>query len=49
MVPLSLKALATHEDKFEEKMRAGIWLGTVERTDEYIIGTPEGVIKCGTI
>ena len=27
----------------------GVWLGIIERTEETIIGTPNGVIKCRTV
>lgn len=29
--------------------RSGVWLGTVERTEETIIGTKRGVLKCRTV
>ena len=30
-------------------MQEGVWLGTIERTEEYLIGTDKGVVKCRTI
>ena len=35
--------------KGEPATRCGIWLGIIERTEEIIIGTTEGVVKCRTI
>ena len=32
--------------KGEPARRAGVWLGIIERTEEVIIGTREGVTKC---
>ena len=29
--------------------KAGIWLGVIERTEEMIIGTKDGVVKCRTV
>ena len=29
-------------------MRDGIWLGIIERTEEHLIGTEHGVVKCRT-
>ena len=39
----------TDENKSEARMREGIWLGANERTEETIIGTNVGVVKCRTI
>ena len=33
------------KDKFEPRWADGVWLGIVDRTNEGIIGTEEGVIK----
>ena len=35
--------------KGEPARRAGIWLGTIDRTEETIIGTKDGVVKCRTL
>ena len=40
---------ATEDRKIENKMRTGIWLGVIDRTEEAIIGTEHGVVKCRTI
>ena len=40
--------IAKH-NKGEASRRLGIWLGTIERTEETLIGTAQGVIKCRTI
>lgn len=36
-------------DKSEPRWRKGIWLGSIQTSDENIIGTPLGVIKCRSI
>merc|ERR1739836_281266 len=46
---LPLDAPNTEENKIESKLRDGVWLGVIDRTDETIIGTLEGVVKCRTI
>ena len=46
---MPLDAANTDESKISSKMRDGIWRGVVDRTDETIIGTTHGVIKCRTI
>ena len=35
----------TGKDKFENRWEEGVWLGVVDRTNEVIVGTSEGVIK----
>ena len=35
--------------KGEPAGKAGIWLGNIERTEEVIIGTKDGVGKCMTL
>ena len=46
---LPLDVLNTDQQKIEEKMKAGIWLGVIDRTEETLIGTELGVMKCRTI
>ena len=36
-------------DKFDAKLRQGVWLGLDSRTDEHIIGTSYGVYRASTI
>ena len=36
-------------NKNEAKWHCGIWLGTIEHTNEHIIGTMDGVVKCRAI
>ena len=45
-VPLRAEARA---DKFDAKLREGIWLGLDSRTDEHIIGTSYGIYRAGAI
>ena len=35
--------------KGEPVKRQGVWLGTIERTEETIIGTTKGIVKCRTV
>ena len=35
--------------KGEPAKHIGVWLGTIERTEEVLIGTSRGVVKCRTI
>ena len=49
IMSLPLDALNTDENKIETKMKDGVWLGTIDRTDETIVGTKFGVVKCRTI
>ena len=35
--------------KDESKWRSGIWLGFIDGTNEHIIGTPKGILKCRSI
>ena len=35
--------------KDESKWRSGIWLGFVDNSNEHIIGTPKGALKCRAI
>ena len=44
---LPLKIAASSKGVPAKKI--GIWLGTIERTEEVIIGTPRGAIKCRTV
>ena len=46
---LPLDAANTNENKAEPKMKDGIWLGAIERTEENVTGTSAGTIKCRTI
>ena len=48
MLHLPLDSPKTDDKKCEPKMREGIWLGTSERTEENLIGTSNGVVKCPT-
>ena len=34
------------QNKGETMRRTGIWLGTIERTEETLVGITRGVIKC---
>ena len=36
-------------DKDIEKWRSGVWLGFIEESNENLIGTPNGIIKCYSI
>ena len=45
-IPFRAEARA---DKFDAKLRHGIWLGLDSRTDEHIIGTSYGVYRASTI
>ena len=38
-----------NHSKGKPAKKLGVWLGTIERTEETLIGTPNGVIKCRTI
>lgn len=40
---LPLDVANTEENKVEPKMNDGIWLGVIERTEEHIIGTNDGI------
>ena len=44
-LPLQIVA----KNKGDPVKRLGVWLGTIERTEEAIIGTTRGVIKCRTV
>jgi len=46
---LPLKTASIHAKKGEPKMEEGIWLGINGRTQEVIIGTERGVVKCRTV
>lgn len=35
--------------KGEAKMKEGVWLGTIDRTDEYLIGIDNGVVECRAV
>ena len=37
------------QDKGEVSKKPGIWLGVNERTEEILVGTRRGVIKCHTV
>ena len=41
-----LKTATSHNKQAQPKMREGVWLGIFERTEETIIGTERGIIKC---
>lgn len=45
---LPLKTATSHADKGEPQMYEGIWLGVNSRTEEVLIGTRRGVVKCRT-
>ena len=32
--------------KDEAKWRSGLWLGFIDHTNEHLIGTQKGIIKC---
>ena len=44
-----LNAPATDVEKVEPRMLEGAWLGVNERTEEQLIGTKHGVVKCRTV
>ena len=46
---LPLKTASINAKKGEPKMEEGIWLGINGRTQEVIIGTERGVVKCRTV
>ena len=46
---LPLKTASIHHKKGEPKMEEGIWLGVNGRTEETLIGTTKGVVKCRTV
>lgn len=46
---LPLETPSTEENKVENKLRDGIWLGVVDRTEGAIVGTEHGTIKCRTV
>ena len=46
---LPLKTAKTLKEQAQPKMKKGIWLGVVERTEESIIGTEKGIVKCRTV
>lgn len=46
---LSLETATSHNKQAQPKMREGVWLGILERTEETIIGTERGTVKCRTV
>merc|ERR1711884_518075 len=46
---LPLDAPSTEENKIETRMKDGVWLGIIDRTEEVLVGTKHGVVKCRTI
>ena len=46
---LPLKSVETKATKDEPKMKYGICLGIIDRTEEVLIGTERGVVKCRTV
>ena len=46
---MELKDNKDDRPKIERNLMSGIWLGTKGRTEEHIIGTPEGVVKAFTV
>ena len=46
---LPLKTAKPLKEQAQPKMKMGIWLGVIERTEETIIGTDMGIVKCRTI
>ena len=43
-----LQMKIVQRSKGEAARKSGVWLGNNERTEESIIGTPKGVVKCRT-
>ena len=39
----------TKSNKGEAVRKIGVWLGTIERTEETLIGTTRGIIKCRAV
>ena len=46
---LPLKAANTEEDKTEPRMKPGVCLGLIDRTEEVMIGTDAGVVMCRAV
>ena len=46
---LPLKTAKTMKEQAQPKMKRGVWLGALERTEESIIGIERGVVKCRTV
>ena len=46
---LYLQMKIVRRSKGDTAKREGVWLGTIERTEEAILGTERGVIKCRTV
>ena len=44
-----LPLVSSHDNQLQPKMSEGIWLGIVERTQETIVGTERGIVKCRTV
>ena len=44
-----LKTAKTLREQAQPKMKMGVWLGVIERTEESLIGTEKGVVKCRTV
>ena len=45
-IPVKNESMA---DKFDAKLREGVWLGLDSRTDENIMGTSYGIYRTSTI
>ena len=43
---LPLKTANSLKEQAQPRMKQGIWLGVLERTEEAIIGTAQGIVKC---
>ena len=46
---LYLPLKVVRRSKGDTAMKYGIWLGVIERTEEVLIGTRQGVVKCRTV
>lgn len=44
-----LETATSPKEQIQPKMMLGIWLGILERIEEVIIGTQQGVIKCRVV
>ena len=46
---LPLKTAKSLKEQAQPTMKLGTWLGVIERTEETIIGTKDGIVKCRTV
>ena len=44
-----LKAVSSHDKQTQRRMRAGMWLGVIERAAGNITCTKRGAVKCRTV